>query len=471
MAACVLKCLALLHLNRLADDQVLPNLGWTISGVTPYTTLFGGSYGNVKLFPTAPTEATMSTRTLVATLLLNALVCLPREAAACSERRAFGTRAPLIVLVTARSDTVRAGPGPITYTDADSGDARDSRPVFGQVFRLDRVGGEVPRELASARAAGRTEVVLVPYEALCGDVWRWHDSSRWTQAGSQILTDARLRPRAQWVGGRPTFDVNPDHHAYPRAYIFTREERDKPRMTSTQAFEFSRVLPTYEEVQRDAFAAYQPLLRWMRANPQLARIFPAPAAIAEAQGRLQPCVPAYDPHPVAGTYRMTVIAGADTVTGFFRTDARGYPMCGAAPLPLDLTAVRPRPADTAKLYVHGAPTEAEIPATNREANASRCSVVSANVVNRPETVAGEQRWRADFNYLVLSRCFPQSARVKEGVEAAYAAFAAGNGQGEPGTFALRPDGTATFEQSWSANGRVVLEMRGTRVSRETTNYR
>lgn len=413
----------------------------------------------------------MPMRSLGATLLLIVLVCFPGEATACSTRRAFGTRAPLIVLATARSDTVRAGPGPIAYTDGDSGDARDSRPIFGQVFRLDRVGGEVPRELASARAAGNSEVVLVPYGWECGDVWRWASSTRWTKPGLQILTDVRLRPRAQWVSGRPTFDVNPDHDAYPRAYIFTREEQDKPRMTSAQAYEFSRVLPTYAEVQRDAFAAYRPLLRWVRANPQLARVFPAPSAIAEAQGELQPCVPAYDPHPVAGTYRMTVIAGTDTATAFFRTDARGYPRCGEAPLDLDLSAVRPRAADSAQLYVHGARTEAEIPATNRAANANGCGVATAHVVNRPTIVEGEQRWRADFNYLVLSGCLPRSAGVKDGVKAASAAYAAGDREEKPGTFALRPDGTATFEQSWTANGRVVLEMRGTRVTRETTNYR
>jgi hypothetical protein len=243
-------------------------------------------------------------------------------------------------------------------------------------------------------------------------------------------------------------------------------------MTSAQAFEFSRVLPTYAEVQRDAFAAYQPLLRWRRANPQLARIFPAPAAVAEAQERLQPCLPAYDPHPVAGTYRMTVIAGADTMTAFFRTDERGYPRCGEAPLPLDLTAVSPRAADMARLYVHGAPTEAEIPSTNRAANASPCRVATADVVNRPATGVGEQRWRADFNVLILSRCFPQSARVREGVGAASAASAAGERRENAGTFAVRTDGIATFEQSWTANGRVVLEMRGTRVTQEAlTTYR
>ena len=114
---------------------------------------------------------------------------------------------------------------------------------------------------------------------------------------------------------------------------------------------------------------------------------------------------------------------------------------------------------------------AEIPETNRAANASRCSVASTNVVNRPEVIGGEQGWQADYNYLVLSKCFPESASVKEGVEAAYAAHVAGNRQEESGTFVVRPDGTATFEQSWTANGRVVLEMRGTRVSRKTNTYK
>lgn len=411
----------------------------------------------------------MPMRPLVAISVLIALPWFAQEAAACSTRRAYGTRAPLFVLATAHSDTVRAGQGPITYTDPDPRGTRNQRPVFGQVFRLDRIGGDVPRELAAVRAGGHTEVVLVPHATHCRDVTPWFGSARWTAPGSQIVSDVTLRPRDQWIGARPTFDVDPNHDAYPRAY--RRGDVDSPRMTAVQAFELVRVLPTSAEVQRDALDAYRPLLRWMGANPQLTRLFPATAAIAEAQDELQPCVPAYDPHPVAGTYRMMVIAGVDTVTAFFRTDARGFPACGRAPLPLDLTAVTPRAADTARLYVHGASTEARIPATNREANASRCSVATAEVLNLPETVGLEQRWEADFNYLVLPRCFPPSAAVKQSVEAAYAAFAAGDRQGEPGTFTVRPDGSATYEQRWTVRGRLVLEMRGTRVSQETSEYR
>jgi hypothetical protein len=411
----------------------------------------------------------MSTRTLGATLLLIVLVGFPAEAEACTTSRVFGTRAPLFLLVTAGSDTVLAGPGPIVYTDAAPDASPPPRPVFGQVFRLHRAGGDLPSELASAHAAGHTEVVLVPYASGCREVWRWTRSTLWTPPGTQILTDAKLRPPSQWIGGRPTFDVDPRHHTYPGAY-WLPEEEGAPRMTPAQAFAFTGVLPTYEEVQRDAFAAYQPLRRWVGENPQLSRTFPAPAAIEEAQWKLQPCVPAHDPHPVAGTYRMTVIAGADTVAAFFRTDARGFPKCGEPSLSLDLPAVQPRPAERARLYVHGASTEAEIPETNREGSASPCGVAIMDVVNRPAMVGSVQRLRAEFNYLVLPRCFPQSAGVRGAVEGTYAGYAAGDRQEEPGTFTVGPDGAAAFEQTWIANGRVVLEMRGTRVTQETTTY-
>jgi hypothetical protein len=112
-----------------------------------------------------------------------------------------------------------------------------------------------------------------------------------------------------------------------------------------------------------------------------------------------------------------------------------------------------------------------IPATNQAAHAGPCSVAVADVVNRPVMVDAGQQWRAEFNYSVLARCFPQHPRVKQGIDAAFAAYAAGDRRGEPGRFTVRPDGTATFEQRWFANGQAVLEMRGTRVSGETITYR
>jgi hypothetical protein len=385
------------------------------------------------------------------------------DAEACSTGRLYGTRAPLFLLATARSDTVRAGAGAIRYTEPPS----DPAAVHGQLFRLDAVGGDVPAALARARASGIKEGILVPYGWECREVWRWHTSARWTRPGAQVMVDATMRPRSQWIGGRPTFDVEPGHDAYPDGYNYGAPDSTETILTPAQAFELTRSLPLYEQVERDPVAAYRGLLRWARAHPRLARRFPANYALEAAQEALEPCVPAYDPHPVAGTYRMTVVAGGtDTVTAYFRTNARGYPMCRKSPPRVDLTAVRPRMADTARLYVHGAATAEAIPATNREANAGGCGVTAADVVNAPSVLpGGARRWRVNFN-VILQACFPGHPSIRAAEKAADGAHR-DRDPPSTGAFTVTRDGAATFEQIWRAGGRVVLEMKGERIDRTT----
>lgn len=301
---------------------------------------------------------------------------------ACSTGRLFGVRAPLFVLATAGTDTVRAGPGPIEYN------ARRNPPdslarIHGQRFRLDRVGGDVPAELAGAEGG---EAVLVPYGWECRDTWRWHQA-RWAEPGVQLVADATLRPRVQWVDGRPTFDVEVVHDVYPNAFTPDADSAAE-FLRAAEVFGLYQALPTWNEVEADPAAAYRRFLGWARAHPAQAGRFPASYAMREAQEWLQPCKPAYDPHPVAGTYRADfVLHGRDTLTAFLRTDSRGYPMCGDAETRLDLAAVQPRMADTARLYVFGsAAGEASIPATNAEAwQAENCSVVKLDVFNQPRT--------------------------------------------------------------------------------------
>jgi hypothetical protein len=393
----------------------------------------------------------------------------PADAGACSTGRILWARAPLFVLATARPDTVRAGPGPVRYTVPAP---RDPASIHGQLFRLDRVGGDVPPELARARAEGRTEAVLVPYGAECRDVWRWTESARWVAPGTQTMADAQLRPRAQWIGGRPTFDVEPGHDAYPRGYErYHREDDDTPALTSAQLFELTEALPTFDEAERAPFA-YRRVLRWASTHPRLAQRFPANIILREVHDAVQPCVPAYDPHPLAGTYRLTVVAArSDTVRGVMRTAPRGFPQCGPVEPRLDLTAKRPRPADTARLYVRTVSTEEAFTA-GATPNASRCGYGIADVVNRPRRAAdGTRHWEADFNYGVLGACFPQSARLREATDAVLKAYMAGERGNLPGTFQEEPGGAARFEQIWRVNGQPVLEVRADRMSGATLPLR
>lgn len=408
------------------------------------------------------------------TLPLAALLAAATAAAArppggdaCSTGRIHGVRTELFVLATAGADTVRAGPGPIRYGPQPV-DPASLESIHGQRFRLDRVGGDVPVELAGAEGG---EAVLVPYGSECRDVWRW-SRARWAEPGRRVFADASLRPREQWVDGVPTFDVEMVHDVYPEGYTRMTDDDSLALMTPEEAFDFTRLLPTFDEAQAAPAPAYRRLLAWARGNPALAARFPATRALAEASDALQPCVPPHDPHPVAGTYRASVILErTDTLTFLFQTDARGHPLCAPAELRLDLAEVRPRMADTARLYLRGAADEAALEAAPPGAGARPgCGGGSVDVANAPRGEADARAWGADYNYAAIPSCFPAVPRANAIGEALFAAYVAGDRSDVPGRF-VEAGGEMRFEQSWRAGGRVLLEMRAARVGPRTMGLR
>ncbi|HEX2210932.1 MAG TPA: hypothetical protein VHG93_24825 [Longimicrobium sp.] len=399
----------------------------------------------------------------MAALLLagTALAARPDASDACQTRRALSVRAPLFLMATARADTVRAGRGPIEY---NVGDTTRLERIHGQRFRLDSVGGD---EAAGLDAGAGTEAVLVPYGWECGETWRWHEA-RWATPDSQVFADAELWPREMWVDGMPTFSVELVHDVYPENYTDYLESDTVVMLSPAQVFAIHQVLPTSRQAGAPD-SAYAPLLAWARANPALAARFPATVMLEEAFEALQPCTHGYDTHPVAGTYRVTVIVErADTLHTYFRTSARGYAQCGRAP-PMQVAAMRPRLADTSRLYVHGGPDPDAIPETNREAwnGTTGCSVSTMDVVNHARIEAGRRAWRGDYNYLALPRCFPADPRVKQAADALFEAYRAGEKDPQPGWFRETADGGMRFEQVLRANGRVVLELRAERVGTRT----
>jgi hypothetical protein len=380
---------------------------------------------------------------------------------ACQTGRLMGVRAPLFAVATALEDTVLAGPGPIRY---QAGDTTGLESIHGQRFLLEGLGGDVP---AGVDGAG-TEAVLVPYGWECGETWRW-EKARWAEPGSQVFVDLSLRPRETWAGGLPTFDVEILHDVYPESYTIRLDSVPGDLLSPMQVFALNRVLPTFEQVRAAPDSAYGPLLAWARANPGLAARFPATAALEEAFEALQPCTAPSDPHPVAGTYRVTVVVErTDTLRTYFRTDARGYSACGAAPR-MEAAMMRPRTADTTRLYVHGAADPDAIPETNGEAwnGTASCGVSNVDVVNRPRSEASRRAWQGDYNYLSLPGCFRDHPRVKQASDALFAAYRAGERDPQPGRFVEDADGGMRFEQVWRAGGRVVLELRAVRVSPRT----
>ena len=401
---------------------------------------------------------------LLAAVALAAPAVADRKAESCGVVREPSIRSALFVLATARADTVLSGPGAVEYASFDSAGLET---IHGQRFRLDRLGGDVPPELAAARAAGRMDAVLVPHSGGCDHTSRWFESARWSPPGEQVVADVTLRPRSGWVDGLPTFDTDPDVDTYPRGYGMDEEER-ATALTPAQVFHLSEVLPTYAEVLRAPFAAYRPLLRWAAANPRLAARAPASGALWWAHDNtLQPCTLAYARHPAAGTYRLTVVVErTDTLRTFARTYSGGNPVCRPPRMRNDLRAVTPRIADTTRLWFFGGSNPASIWAPPpREHDAPRrpvCGggfVLAGGLVN---AAPGVRRWTADLVALDLRECFPDDPRFG-GREDAFAAYSGGDGSARiPGAFREEAGGV-TFQQAWRVNGRTVLEVFARRI--------
>jgi hypothetical protein len=89
------------------------------------------------------------------------------------------------------------------------------------------------------------------------------------------------------------------------------------------------------------------------------------------------------------------------------------------------------------------------------------------VAEPARTGSGAQEWAADLDWGLLRGCLPGDAAVAQALAAYTAQVRAGSWDQLPGTFTRPPDGTIRFRQVLRANGRVLLEISGERVSAET----
>ena len=90
-----------------------------------------------------------------------------------------------------------------------------------------------------------------------------------------------LRSQSQWAGGRPTFDAfSIDLEPYPHGPALAEEfratygARTRSLLTALEMFHLYEVLPISEERSLDA-RALEPMERWVREHPDLARKVPA----------------------------------------------------------------------------------------------------------------------------------------------------------------------------------------------------
>lgn len=238
----------------------------------------------------------------------------------CSKQVMTDVRSGEYLLLEATEDTVVAGSGPVEIAIGPLGRGThpvpDSVAIRGQRVRVEAMAGADSVE-ALVRERG---AVLVPwgYAVDCRPLV-WGRSSRWIEPGLRGVVEASLRPRGEWAGGVPTFDVlTPFPWPYPHSGWWSRRS-PRPLMTAEEFFAFVERLPTSG---RSGLDAYRELFSWARAHPEIADREPAGSVIRrlrsapheEAARRLEV--------PFAGTWRLRVGFGERTVERWIRTAAR-----------------------------------------------------------------------------------------------------------------------------------------------------
>ncbi len=210
----------------------------------------------------------------------------PLAAASLCSRIPFpGTRDRLATYFVARAlpDTILAGENGV-HPDTNGGHwgAGSARNVYGQLVRIDTLGGASDTKLRQVLADRRSrEVVVVPwdYDPACRPTY-WSSSARWTDPGLMGFYRVRLRNEKEWADGRPTFDAfaadltpYPYSPFYRAGYVGTDALRSRPSLDAREFFSLSSALPV--AIREGDSAALAPVRLWAAAHPALAEKYPA----------------------------------------------------------------------------------------------------------------------------------------------------------------------------------------------------
>jgi hypothetical protein len=372
---------------------------------------------------------------------------------------------------TATADTLPAGAAGMEY---ELGPEAEDGPIYGQVVRVERLGGAD----AASLPPGTDRLVLVPwgYGPDCRTT-RWSASAHWVQPGERGLFWAGLRPREQWVDGLPTLDVGqPYQLPYPqRAY----EDDPDSLMTVEQAFELIDLLPLWDEFEADPEEARQPLLRWARANPDLARRFPASVVVNQAEHDIRyATLKRIDP-PLAGTYRFSVSVDGDSPRPF-------YARTRSAPT-TEWDPVRSPAADDWEPPAPGHPIAGYTLLLAASASVDSLPVVCGpdrdmgregyvSVAAAPESGPdGVQVWTGQVELNLAASALPADSvlvgitrsQLERMMERVRADLPMEERVHAPARFLLRPDGSVAVEQTVVLHDGRTVVITGERLSRVT----
>jgi hypothetical protein len=373
----------------------------------------------------------------------------------------------------ATADTLLTGPGAVSYGSGGGHYGRtDRRAIYGQVVRVDQLGGPATRLLPQ----GTREVVVVPwdYDAACQPL-AWGRSAQWVPPGTRGFYIASLRAPEHWVAGKPTFDLhNPGHLPYTGTERIREMGRDtavSTLLSPDQVFDFYQALPTADEVAKRKAEALGMLRRWVQAHPDLAQRPPAEMLLRFVLSSVAHAELKEVNHPVLGTWRFKLqVPGGSTHTFYARTEA--YPTNRWTP---SRTRVEPVPGQLQLAPAEGytflvAVSDAldDLPEAIRARDYKQAYIYALAL---PDSSGAEKaEWRGWLESSLLRQAFPDDPVIERAAKEAFERFSSRYRQGlpdeTPARFTRGVDGVLRVQQSFPLSEGRDLLVEGEQVSRK-----
>lgn len=418
-----------------------------------------------------------------ACLAIPPLVPVPTYACSMSQFAALVNDSDAFFTGTTTADTLFAGPGPVSYRGAvDQLGRASGRPIYGQVVRVDRIGGPAAKQLPK----DVSEVVVVPWgvDSACRPVV-WSLSAQWVTPGTRGLYVATLRAPEHWVDGRPTVDVhNTGEIPYTADAERIREmgpgDSAASLLSPEQLFKVYRALPTVSEIETRGPAVLEPLRAWAREHPDLATRPPARLLLGAVTGyianrQIREELRQTD-HPVLGTWRFTLRMPEGTSRAFFaRTGAHPTGRRSRSlPRTENPLEVRVSPAEGYSFLAATAPTLEELPATPDQAyrHGSGYLYASAHIDSIGDGTMG---WRGYVEVGLLRGVLSGDPRLRDAIDESFRRGVYRLDEGlpaeTPARFTKGADGMLRVTHSFPLSGGEVLILEGEQVSREVIGSR
>lgn len=370
-------------------------------------------------------------------------------------------------------DTLPAGPGAVSFGSGGGHyGPTDRRAIYGQVVRVDQLGGPASRLLPQ----GTQEVVVVPwdYDPACRPL-AWGRSARWASPGPRGFYIASLRAPEHWLAGKPTFDLhNPGHLPYTgteRIREMGRNTALSSLLSPEQVFDFYQALPTADEVTKSKAEALGTLRRWVQTHPDLAQRPPAERLLDYVLSSVASAELKEVDHPVLGTWQFRLqVPGDASYTFYARTEA--YPTTRWTP---SRTRVEPvpgqlqlAPAEGYHFLVAVSRALDDLPEAVRARNYKQAYITALAL---PDSSGAEKvEWRGSLESSLLQQAFPGDPVVQRAAKEEYERFSRRYDQGlaheTPARFTRGADGVLRVQQSFPLSDGRDLLVEGEQVSRK-----